>query len=54
MDPNADRARWYAYPLAWSANNARIIAMNLLMEKGARGDSLHALHAAAWGGSSYG
>jgi|GEM_PF-2423516 hypothetical protein len=41
-------------PLAWAANNARIIAMNLLMEKGARGDSLHALHAAAWGGSSYG
>ena len=26
-------------PLAWAANNARIIAMKLLMEKGARGDT---------------
>ena len=53
-DPNADKARWYATPLAWAANNARISAMKLLMEKGARADRLHALHAAAWGGSSCG
>lgn len=53
-DVNADEARWYATPLAWAANNARIEALGLLLDRGASPRSLHALHAVAFGGSSAG
>ena len=53
-DVNASQANWYRSVLAWSANNARINTMKLLLEKGAKPHSLDALHAAAWGGSSCG
>lgn len=40
--------------LAWAANNARLEAVRLLLARGARPDSLDAVHAAAWGGSARG
>jgi ankyrin repeat protein len=53
-DVNASNARWYRSVLAWAANNARIDTIGLLLEQGARPDSLDAMHAAAWGGSDRG
>ena len=53
-DVNADHANWYRSVLSWSANNARLEAIRWLLEHGACADSLDALHAAAWGGSSGG
>lgn len=53
-DPNVCKAQWYATPLSWAANNARVEAMHYLLDQGARVDGLHAVHAAAWGGSSCG
>ena len=53
-DVNADRACWFRSVLSWAANNARLEAIAWLLEHGARPDSLDALHAAAWGGSSAG
>jgi ankyrin repeat protein len=53
-DVNAAHACWYRSVLSWAANNARLEAIRLLLARGARPDSLDALHAAAWGGSSRG
>lgn len=53
-DVNASRACWFRSVLSWAANNARLEAMGVLLDAGARPDSLDALHAAAWGGSSAG
>lgn len=51
---NADGANWFRSVLSWAANNARISAIELLLARGAAADSLDAMHAAAWGGSSAG
>lgn len=53
-DVNAANACWYRSVLAWAANNARLEAIQFLLSRGARPDSLDALHAAAWGGSARG
>lgn len=53
-DVNASGAHWFRSVLSWAANNARIEAVQLLLSRGARPDSLDALHAAAWGGSDRG
>jgi ankyrin repeat protein len=53
-DINASSARWFRSVLAWAANNARLGTIRFLLEHGARPDSLDALHAAAWGGSTCG
>ena len=53
-DVNASNACWFRSVLAWASNNARIEAIQLLLEQGARPDSLDALHAAAGGGSDCG
>lgn len=53
-DPNASEANWFRSVLSWAANNARLEALELLLENGAAPTSLDALHAAAWGGSSAG
>ena len=53
-DVNASDANWYRSVLSWAANNARLDALRLLLERGAAPDSLDALHAAAWGGSTSG
>jgi hypothetical protein len=46
-DVNASNACWYRSVLAWAANNARLEAVRLLLARGARPDSLDAVHAAA-------
>jgi ankyrin repeat protein len=53
-DVNASNANWFRSVLSWAANNARIETIRLLLGRGARPDSLDALHAAAWGGSGRG
>ena len=53
-DINASGAHWYRSVLSWSANNARISTIQLLLENGADPTCLDALHAAAFGGSSCG
>lgn len=53
-DINASGAHWYRSVLSWSANNARISTIRLLLENGADPASLDAVHAAAFGGSSCG
>lgn len=53
-DVNASNANWFRSPLSWAANNAQIETIKLLLKNGAAPDSLDALHAAAWGGSSCG
>src|SRR5688500_8510468 len=53
-DVNASNACWFRSVLSWAANNARLDALRLLLEHGARPDSLDALHAAAGGGSGCG
>jgi ankyrin repeat protein len=53
-DVNASNANWYRSVLAWAANNARTEVIRVLLEHGARPDSLDALHAAAWGGPDRG
>ena len=53
-DVNASGAKWFRSVLSWAANNARCAMIQLLLENGARPDSLDALHAAAWGGSTRG
>ena len=53
-DPNASNAAWYQSVLSWAANNAQNAAIGLLLGLGARADSKHVLHAAAFGGSSRG
>lgn len=53
-DVNASSACWFRSVLSWAANNAQLEAIDLLLEQGARPDSLDALHAAAWGGSAQG
>jgi ankyrin repeat protein len=53
-DVNASNACWFRSVLSWAANDARIEAVKFLLAQGARPDSLHALHAAAWGGSGCG
>src|SRR5436190_23731672 len=53
-DVNACRAHWFRSVLSLAANNARLEAIRFLLEHGARPDSLDALHAAAWGGSTRG
>ena len=53
-DVNASEAQWYRSVLSWAANGARVEALRWLLKNGARPDSLDALHAAAWGGSSAG
>jgi ankyrin repeat protein len=53
-DVNASNARWFRSVLAWAANNARIETIQVLLERGAKPDSLDAMHAAAWGGSDRG
>jgi ankyrin repeat protein len=53
-DVNASNAGWFRSVLSWAANNARVEAIQFLLEQGARPDSLDALHAAAWGGSTGG
>jgi len=53
-DVNASNASWFRSVLSWAGNNARLEAIQLLLENGARSDSLDALHAAAWGGSACG
>ncbi len=53
-DVNASNACWFRSVLSWAANNARTETIRWLLSKGARSDSLDALHAAAWGGSSSG
>jgi ankyrin repeat protein len=53
-DVNAANATWFRSVLAWAANNARVETIRLLLARGARPDSLDALHAAAWGGPTCG
>jgi len=53
-DVNASLACWYRSVLSWAANNARTEAIKVLLAHGATPDSLDAMHAAAWGGSSRG
>ena len=53
-DVNASNACWFRSVLSWGANNARIEAIQWLLDNGASPASLDALHAAAWGGSSSG
>ena len=53
-DVNASGANWWRSVLAWAANNARLDAMRWLLDHGAVADSLDAMHAAAFGGSSCG
>jgi ankyrin repeat protein len=53
-DVNASNARWFRSVLAWAANNAQVETLQLLLARGARPDSLDALHAAAWGGPGRG
>lgn len=53
-DVNASGANWFRSVLSWAANNARIEAIQWLLANGASPQSLDALHAAAWGGSSSG
>ncbi len=53
-DVNACNANWYRSVLSWAANNARVDAIRLLLGLGASANSLHCLHAAAWGGSARG
>jgi len=53
-DVNASNACWFRSVLSWAANNARADTIRFLLERGARPDSLDALHAAAWGGSACG
>lgn len=53
-DVNASEANWFRSVLSWAANNARLDAIRWLLKSGARADSLDAMHAAAWGGSSAG
>ncbi len=53
-DVNASEAQWYRSVLSWAANGARVEALRWLLEQGAQPNSLDALHAAAWGGSSAG
>jgi ankyrin repeat protein len=53
-DVNASNAQWFRSVLSWAANNAQTETIGLLLENGARPDSLDALHAAAWGGSTRG
>jgi hypothetical protein len=53
-DVNAANAHWFRSVLAWTANGARVEAVRLLLDHGARPDSLDALHAAAWGGPDRG
>jgi len=50
-DINASSANWFRSVLAWAANNARLDAIDWLLENGANPNSLDVLHAAAWGGS---
>lgn len=53
-DVNASEANWYRSVLSWAANNARLTAIDWLLDHGTSPLSLDALHAAAWGGSSQG
>lgn len=53
-DINASEAHWYRSVLSWAANNARNEVIDYLLAHGAAPDSLDAMHAAAWGGSSCG
>jgi uncharacterized protein len=53
-DVNASNADWFRSVLSWAANNARVDAIRALLARGARPDSLDALHAAAWGGPGRG
>jgi ankyrin repeat protein len=53
-DVNASEACWFRSVLSWAANNARLEAIQWLLDHGAKPDSLDALHAAAWGGPSRG
>lgn len=53
-DVNASKACWFRSVLSWAANNARVRTIDFLLGKGARPDSLDALRAAAWGGSTCG
>lgn len=53
-DANASSAHWFRSVLSWASNNAQLEAIQLLLDRGAKADSLDALHAAAWGGSSRG
>jgi len=52
VDPNASNANWYRSVLSWAANNARLLTLRLLLARGATANSVDAMHAAAWGGSS--
>ena len=53
-DVNAVEANWYRSVLACAANNAQVEAVKLLLENGAKPESLNAVHAAAFGGSDCG
>jgi ankyrin repeat protein len=53
-DVNASNACWFRSVLSWAANNARVKAIEWLLDHGALPESLDSLHAAAWGGSSCG
>ena len=53
-DVNASNAQWYRSVLSWSANNAWVSTIRLLLANGAHPTSLDAVHAAAFGGSSCG
>ena len=53
-DMNASEANWFRSVLSWAANNARNEVIDYLLAQGAAADSLDAMHAAAWGGSSAG
>ena len=53
-DVNASEACWFRSVLSWAANNARLEGLRWLLARGAKPDSLDALHAAAWGGPSGG
>ena len=53
-DINASEANWFRSVLSWAANNARNEMIDYLLAQGAAPDSLDAMHAAAWGGSSCG
>jgi ankyrin repeat protein len=53
-DVNASNACWFRSVLSWAANNAQIETIKVLLDHGAKPDSLDALHAAAWGGSACG
>jgi ankyrin repeat protein len=49
-DVNASNARWFRSVLSWAAYNAQVETIRFLLDRGAKPNSLDALHAAAMGG----